>query len=306
VSIILYLAEEIMNEPARTTLGVLVLGLVLGCGGVTEITGAGQGSGGASPGTGGTTSAGGTAGSGGVTIVKKKDAGAPPVDAGNPVACVVANDCAWGEIDHEILAATDCMCLFGCPYIPMNQTTATRRRAQYTALCNPRYDGAGKPCPIDDCAPPPPIACVAGTCAVPSQRTGLACTLGYDCGSGYYCFTDVPGGYCVPGTVAGPAGCDPPACATGAVCTALPFRSIAGVCLATCTTQTDCRTGYVCANADPLTASHPTVCWTACQPGVPQSCNDNPMISSLHGTCLSDGTCQCGTFAKNPATGRCY
>lgn len=43
-----------------------------------------------------------------------------------------------------------------------------------------------------------------------------------------------------------------------------------------------------------------------CEPGADQTCNDNPTISSLHGTCLQDGTCDCGSgFDKNPATGRC-
>jgi len=37
-----------------------------------------------------------------------------------------------------------------------------------------------------------------------------------------------------------------------------------------------------------------------------QTCNDNPEISSLHGACLPDGTCECkAEFEKNPATGRC-
>jgi hypothetical protein len=37
-----------------------------------------------------------------------------------------------------------------------------------------------------------------------------------------------------------------------------------------------------------------------------QTCNDDVAISSLHGVCKPDGTCECkAEFAKNPATGRC-
>lgn len=43
-----------------------------------------------------------------------------------------------------------------------------------------------------------------------------------------------------------------------------------------------------------------------CEVGADQSCNDDPAISSLHGTCQRDGTCQClPGIEKNPATGRC-
>ncbi len=42
------------------------------------------------------------------------------------------------------------------------------------------------------------------------------------------------------------------------------------------------------------------------QTGVPQSCNDDIRISSIHGTCTASGKCVCtGTYMLNPATGRC-
>ncbi len=48
------------------------------------------------------------------------------------------------------------------------------------------------------------------------------------------------------------------------------------------------------------------VCWTVCEPGGDHSCNDNPIISAILGTCLADGTCSCdGTSTINPETGRC-
>ena len=43
-----------------------------------------------------------------------------------------------------------------------------------------------------------------------------------------------------------------------------------------------------------------------CTPGQDQTCNDNPMLSSLHGTCRPDRLCECRPeFLKNPETGRC-
>ncbi len=94
------------------------------------------------------------------------DAGPGRADAASPVSCRTATDCTWGEIEHDILAASDCPCLFGCPFAPMNLATAERRNAQYSALCDPRHDGMGNPCGIDDCAMPPPITCTPeGVCA---------------------------------------------------------------------------------------------------------------------------------------------
>ncbi len=43
-----------------------------------------------------------------------------------------------------------------------------------------------------------------------------------------------------------------------------------------------------------------------CIVGQDQSCNDDRAISSLHGSCGSDGSCTClAGFAKNAATGKC-
>ena len=86
---------------------------------------------------------------------------------GSDNACENASDCAWGEINHEILTKADCVCLFGCPYLPQSRTTVERRRAQYTALCTPGQNGQGMPCPIDDCIEMPSLSCVNGACARP-------------------------------------------------------------------------------------------------------------------------------------------
>lgn len=92
----------------------------------------------------------------------ESDAG---VQVGPPYnACTVVSDCAWGEIEHEILSHKDCVCLYGCPYIPLSKETVERRAAQHAELCKSREDGNGDPCGIDDCAEPGALACNQGVC----------------------------------------------------------------------------------------------------------------------------------------------
>jgi hypothetical protein len=83
---------------------------------------------------------------------------------GSTLACTVATDCTRTEIDHEILARADCICLLGCPFNIVNVTTANRRMAQYQMVCTPGQNAQGQPCPIDDCALPPPLACTDQVC----------------------------------------------------------------------------------------------------------------------------------------------
>jgi len=66
------------------------------------------------------------------------------------------------------------MCLFGCPYIPLSKTTVDRRKAQYKSLCTPNKDGAGNPCPVDDCVPLKDITCVDHKCQAGSPDAGDA------------------------------------------------------------------------------------------------------------------------------------
>ena len=147
-----------------------------------------------------------------------------------------------------------------------------------------------------------------------SLVTGRPCATADDCGSGYDCFTDAPGGYCLPGAPGGPTACREPEspCPAGTTCSPLPWHQISGVCLRTCSTAADCRGSYVCDYVglfpgDPGTPrSADRVCWTVCQVGADQSCNDDSLSSALHGTCEPDGTCTCHEgFEKNPETGRC-
>lgn len=47
-------------------------------------------------------------------------------------------------------------------------------------------------------------------------------------------------------------------------------------------------------------------CNASCLPGRNQDCNDNPLLSSIHGRCTAAGTCVCDEgYTINPATGRC-
>jgi hypothetical protein len=138
-------------KPYRLLASSALLCLVLlpvmtpSCGGstTTPSTGAGSGSGGSAGSTGSTGASGSTSATD---------------------TCLTNDDCTWGEISKEILSATDCICLYGCPYLPQTKVTATRRGDQYKALCDPRTNGKGQPCGIDDCALPGPISCINGTC----------------------------------------------------------------------------------------------------------------------------------------------
>ncbi len=94
-----------------------------------------------------------------------------PSASGPYDTCKAASDCAWGEIDKEILSSSDCMCLLGCPHYALSVETVNRRNAQHTKLCSPHKDGNGRSCPVDDCAPPPKLACVAGRCVAADGGT---------------------------------------------------------------------------------------------------------------------------------------
>lgn len=92
--------------------------------------------------------------------------GGPSIAGGPSDACTVDDDCTLGEIDVEISKASDCMCLYGCVYIPQSKMTAARRAQQHDKFCKPDVDGQGQPCGIDDCAVPNAVVCVDGTCKV--------------------------------------------------------------------------------------------------------------------------------------------
>jgi hypothetical protein len=80
--------------------------------------------------------------------------------------CTAASDCTFGELDHDILSPSDCVCLIGCGSIPQTKATAQRRLDEHAALCDPRHDAQGNPCPVDDCILPPPLTCTNGRCTL--------------------------------------------------------------------------------------------------------------------------------------------
>jgi hypothetical protein len=142
--------------------------------------------------------------------------------------------------------------------------------------------------------------------------TGRPCDLDGGCAAGYTCWLMPPGGYCLVGP---PTACwDSTACPAGTTCSPLPMSEISGVCLRTCSGPADCREGYACdfvylfPGEPDWPHSDVPVCWTApvCTFGMDQTCNDNPLLSSIHGYCQPDGTCICKDgFDKNPVTGKC-
>jgi hypothetical protein len=107
--------------------------------------------GGARAGEGGSGASGGTGGGGSISM-------------SGTTECETAADCGYGEIDHEIEKKSDCICLFGCPHLPLNKTTIERRGKSYQALCDPKVDGKGDRCPIDDCVQLPTPVCDNHVC----------------------------------------------------------------------------------------------------------------------------------------------
>ena len=98
-----------------------------------------------------------------VTPVPGGSAGAPSTDS-----CTVDDDCTFTEIDTEISKGSQCMCLYGCVYLPVTKITAARRLQQHDKFCKADVDGQGNSCGIDDCVVPGTTACMAGKCVVSS------------------------------------------------------------------------------------------------------------------------------------------
>lgn len=145
----------------------IALGVVVACGGSSS-SGISSSSSSGSSGTSGATSS----SSGGSGTTSSSGSTADGSTTVNATGCTLPADCAWGEIDHEILTKDDCICLFGCPHLPLNKQTVDRRLAQHKALCDPRKNAKGDPCPVDDCAPLKDIDCRDGVCVAPIPDSG--------------------------------------------------------------------------------------------------------------------------------------
>ncbi|HEY7376869.1 MAG TPA: hypothetical protein VIF57_32220 [Polyangia bacterium] len=101
------------------------------------------------------------------------------------------------------------------------------------------------------------------------------------------------------------------ACAAALGCT---YTDVCN-CHGCCTTTYDCFAGQVryfrndngCMQGTPCPAdAGADGAGAVCTPGQDQTCNDNPIISSLRGRCTDAGVCQCyGDAAVNPDSGRC-
>jgi hypothetical protein len=99
----------------------------------------------------------------GSDVTSTGGAGAPSTDA-----CTVDDDCTFTEIDTEISKTSQCMCLYGCVYLPVTKITAARRMQQHEKFCKTDVDGEGNSCGIDDCVVPGTTVCTAGKCVVSS------------------------------------------------------------------------------------------------------------------------------------------
>ena len=67
-----------------------------------------------------------------------------------------------------------------------------------------------------------------------------------------------------------------------------------------------CRDGGSDATGDAANDANADVRATGCTPGAHQTCNDNPAVSSIRGTCTDAGTCICNNDAAPAAgSGRC-
>ena len=83
-----------------------------------------------------------------------------------------------------------------------------------------------------------------------------------------------------------------------------------------CTCHSCCSSGWRCTNgtfrSEPLDYNdqciQPLPCpdgGAVCTFGMDQTCNDNPIISSIRGRCTDAGVCACGDAGTNPDSGRC-
>jgi hypothetical protein len=114
------------------------------------------------------------------------------------VACVTDSDCTAVAHTMPVASPGDCYCPT-CPGTPFNVTTAQAYVDGWQAFCADDPNWAA--CPVLPCAPPPPVACAAGTCRLASKALPATCPLdpasgcprgGISCG-GACC---VPGEWC--------------------------------------------------------------------------------------------------------------
>jgi hypothetical protein len=75
----------------------------------------------------------------------------------DPKACTDDSQCGYVMYPTAVTSSSECYCPT-CPQ-PGNVSTDSANRASWEKFCS------GLKCPLPPCAPPPPVACVAGSCA---------------------------------------------------------------------------------------------------------------------------------------------
>ena len=129
------------------------------------------------------------------------------------------------------------------------------------------------------------------TCITPGKAgaaIGDACVHRADCQTGGFClsenFSGLPGGYCSAQCTAGATGAC--GCPSGSIC-----ESNSGFCFETCTvsTQTGCRTGYVCDPSTQTGNADTGICLPNCNDLGGQCLGTNQTCDTTSGICAAPG-----------------
>jgi hypothetical protein len=155
-----------------------------------------------------------------------------------------------------------------------------------------------------------------GTCDVPFTGTIGAMCQRFDpttCPGGS-CISERSGGY--PNAMCTYAGCSATEpCPGNAVCSPRPFPSTTSVCYASCSSDTQCRTGYHCRPSDPSNAGSARACVPSCTMNsdcvnTGDTCNLGTGLcaaaftaANLGMACTSDSTCAGGHCMTEAASG---